>query len=218
MPKASILLTGGSGVLGTELQKYIECYAPSHADFDILDVDGNLAKLNVKQYDIVIHSAAYTDVPGAEIEKKKCFDINVKGTLRLLQAFPSAFFVYISSEYANKPMNYYSWTKLWGEEMVEKSLSPYLIVRTLFKPNPFPYEYAFFDQYTTGDYVDVIAPMIVKEIMKGSKKDNGLHRREMISLGTGRKTMFELARRTKPNIKAITIDDVKGVVLPKDYK
>jgi len=62
---------------------------------------------------------------------------------------------------------------------------------------------------TNGDYVDVITPMIVKEILK--------HNRGIINLGTGRKSMFELARRTKPDIKANSVDDIKNVKLPHDY-
>ncbi len=52
--------------------------------------------------------------------------------------------------------------------------------------------------------------MIAKEILKGT---TGLK-----YIGTGRKTMFELARRTKPDIKGISVDDIKGVKLPYDYQ
>lgn len=198
-----IFMTGGSGLLGQEIQKHIGVFAPSSKEFDILYPKGI-----DREYDVVIHSAAYTDVTKAETDRKTCFDVNVNGTINMLKLFPEAYFVYISTEYCNNPVNFYSYTKLWGEDLVKKHKN-HLIIRTLFKPNPFPYEYAFIDQYTQGDYVDVIAPMIVKEIILGSQGT--------ITLGTGRKNMFELARRTRPDIKGIMVDDIKGVKLPKDY-
>jgi dTDP-4-dehydrorhamnose reductase len=201
-----ILLTGGSGLLGKELQKYINCYAPSHKELDIkkpIQEDINVH--------VVIHCAAYTDVAKAEKEKEECFKTNVIGTKNLVNAFPNAYFVYISSEYVKNSVNFYSHTKKMGEDIVlKKPYGDILIIRTLFKPRPFPYEYAFFDQWTTGDYVDVIAPIIVTHILN--------HERGIIDVGTGRKTMFQLAHQTKPNIKGISVDDVKDVLLPKDYQ
>lgn len=199
-----ILLTGGTGLLGTEIQKYLICDAPSHEMMDITDANSMITY----DPDIVIHCAAYTDVTKAEKEKEKCFKINVEGTYNLATMFKDKYFVYISSEYAVNPVNYYSWTKKWGEEIVMKNCPNHLIVRTLFKANPFPYPFAFFDQYTNGDYVDVIAPMIAKEVMQ---KTRGTY-----PFGTGKKSMFQLARRTRPDIAAISVDDIKDVVLPKE--
>lgn len=200
------LLTGGSGLLGKKLWEYLDFYAPSSKGLDITEPE----TLSIAgDYKRVIHCAAYTNVPKAEIEKSKCFNINVTGTYNMAKAFPDAYFVYISTEHVGIPVNYYSHTKLWGEEMVKKHHQKYLIIRTLFKRNPFPYKYAFFDQHTQGDYIDVIAPLIAKEILKGTTGT--------VHLGTGRKTMFELARRTKPNIKANSIKDIKDVKMPHDY-
>lgn len=200
------LLLGGSGLLGTELQKYLRCDAPDSRAVNITDPE---LKFTKNFYDVVIHAAAYTDVVSAEVERERCFDTNVFGTYNLCRKLSVTKFVYISSEYAYDPQNFYSWTKKWAEEIV--LLHPNsLIIRTSFVPRPFPHKYAFFDQYTQGDYVDVIAPMIAKEVMKGIKG--------IIYLGTGRKTIFDLARRTKPNIKGISVDDIKEVKLPKDYE
>ena len=204
-----ILLTGGSGMLGTEMKKYLKFFAPSHKDFDITKPKTLKGYYNTEDLTI-IHCAAYTNVPKAEIEKDKCFGINVTGTYNMVEAFSNAYFVYISSEHVfPEPLNFYCKTKLWGEEIVKVHHANHLIIRTLFKKNPFPYEYAFFDQITDGDYVDVITPMIVKEILKQTKGT--------INIGTGRKTMFELARRTRPDIKANSVDDIKNVKLPHDY-
>jgi dTDP-4-dehydrorhamnose reductase len=204
MEKSDILLTGGSGLLGTELQKYLPMYAPSHAEMDITKeiVTGGYKPK------IVVHCAAYTDVLKAETDRVNCFWLNVMGTKHIVDAFPDSKIIFISTEYAEEPVNYYGQTKQEAEIYVKLNAKDHLIIRTLFKANPYPYEFAFFDQYTDGDYVDVIAPLIVGMI---AQKFSGFYH-----VGTGRKSMFELARRTRPEIKAISVDDIKGVKLPKE--
>lgn len=203
-----ILLTGGSGLLGTELQKYITVVAPSHKEMDITK------PITLKDhFDLIIHGAAYTDVVGAETDKDTCFKANVTGTLNMVTAFKDTPFVYISSEYAKNPVNYYAKTKQLAEEEVKKIAKNYLIIRTLFKPNPFPFPRAFADQYTEGDYVDVITPLIIKAIKSWDKKS-----KKTIYVGTGRKTIFELAKRTRPNVQPMSIKEITKVVLPADYK
>lgn len=200
-----LLITGGNGLLGKELKRYILGDSPTHKEMDIT----NYADLErYKQARVVIHCAAYTDVEKAETDKEECFRTNVIGTMRLCNVFKNSYFVHISTEYVKNPVNFYSQTKLWAEWQVMRH-PKHLIIRTLFKSNPFPYEYAFFDQYTEGDYIDVIAPMIVAEVLAGKQG--------IVNVGTGRKTMFELARRTKPEVKGISVDDIKKVKLPKDY-
>ena len=103
-----ILLTGGSGRLGQELQKYTKCIAPSSKEMNITK------QINRVPVDFVIHAGAYTDVVKAEVERDKCFSVNVLGTLNLVQTYWNTKFIYISSEYTNNPQNFYSWTKLWG--------------------------------------------------------------------------------------------------------
>ena len=202
-----ILLTGGSGTLGTELQKHIKCYAPSHKELDI--TQWITKKPNI---DLIIHCAAYIDVTKAEVEKEKCFTVNVFGTMNILKAYPNTPFVYISSEYAHNPVNYYSETKLAGETAVKALNNHHLIIRTLFKAVPYPYDQAFIDKWTCGDEVTIIAPMIVKAIKEWN------HKSKSIYIGTGRKTFYDIAIKSKPDIKKCYIKDFKDIVLPTDYK
>ena len=204
-----ILFLGASGLLGTNLIPYLKLnnivITPSHKEFDITKP---IKKIDC---DIVINSVAYTDVPKAEIEKEKCFAINVIGTYNMVKAYPKAHFIYISSEQVKIPTNFYLYTKLWGEEVVRTHHKNYLIIRTLFKDNPFPYKKAFINQWTCGDSVDIIAPIIAKEVL--------LHKsNQTIDAVTERKTIFELARRTVPNIEGILVEDIKNVRLPNDYE
>lgn len=204
-----ILLTGGSGLLGRYLK--IEADRPSHEDFDITNL-----KPPFKEYEAIIHCAAYTDVQKSELEKQKCFDINVTGTLNLLETYPGVPIVYISSEYAAYPNNFYSWTKKWAEDLIRlRPKGSYLILRTLFKATPWPFEKAFVDQWTQGDYVDVIAPLI-DEAIKRFFQGNLLRGREANYIGTGRKTIYQLARRTKPDVIPNSIKDME-ISIPADY-
>lgn len=195
------LITGGSGLLGQHLK--LEGDRPTHQELDITK------PIKPKEYDLIVHMAAFTDVEGAETRRKECFDVNVLGTMNLLEAYPTTPFVYISSEYAKNPVNFYSLTKSIAEQLV-KTHPRYLIIRTLFKPRPWKYPKAFIDQYTQGDYVDVIAPLIEKEIAEWNKQNR------MVYIGTGRKTIYDLARQTR-DVEPIMTDEIKGVKIPKDY-
>ncbi len=202
-----ILLTGGSGRLGKELLKIMpNTYAPSHKEFDVTGV------IPYHKYDLVIHAAGYTNVAQAELRKKDCYILNVLGTMQLAVFSYDSPFVYISSEYANNPVNYYGKTKQLAEKHLKQVYKKCLIIRTLFKVRPFPYPTAYTDQYTQGDYVDVIAPLIKKAIDEWDKKTP-----KIIYVGTERKTMFDLAKRTRPDVQPISVDDIMTVRVPKDY-
>lgn len=205
-----ILITGGTGRLATELKKYLSGHYVGPKDFDLTK---NIPK---KKYDLILHIGAYTNVRKAEFEdRKKCFMVNVYGTFNLVQNYKDTPFIFISTEYAHNPVGIYSLTKKLGEEIV-KTHPKHLIIRTSFKPNPFPFREAYIDQYTQGDYVDVIAKLLAKKVKQWNRKTSKLK-----YLGTGRKTIFELAKRTRPDIKPNHVDDYikkTKVPIPKDYK
>lgn len=213
-------MTGGSGLLGKYLVPLLKAQdgdglifpriyvdTPSSKELDITD------RIIADDYDLIIHAAAYTDVAKAETDREKCFELNVMGTKRLAEAYKDVPFVYISSEYAHNPVNHYSVTKWLGELVVNEITNRCLIVRTLFKPTPFPWDEAFMDQWTQGDYVDRIAYLLCNDIMNwyGSRS-------EMIYVGTGRKTIYDLAKKTNQNVGKCSIKDITGVMLPQDYE
>lgn len=205
-----ILITGGTGKLGTELKKYLHGDYMGSAELDFTK------KIDRKNYDLILHIGAYTDVQKAEFEEsEKCFLVNTYGTFNLVQTYKDIPFIYISTEYAKDPISVYALTKKLGEEVV-KTHPKHLIIRTLFKPNPFPFDKAYTDQYTQGDYVDVIAKLLAKRVSEWDRETCVLE-----YLGTGRKTMFELAKRTRPNVEANSVEDYikkTGVLIPKDYE
>ncbi|MES4792545.1 MAG: NAD(P)-dependent oxidoreductase, partial [Chloroflexota bacterium] len=202
-----ILLTGGSGRLGTALRGLIpELIAPSRAELDITDLESVQAALNRYRPEILVHAAAYTDVAGAERERALCWRVNVGGTRNLVRAALNRpiHFVHISSDYVfwgdaggykeDDPVgpvrNYYALSKLAAEEVV-RVLPKYLILRTSFRPSPFPYPVAFEDMFTGQDYLEVIAPEIALAIRNlDSIPYDTLH------VVTERKSVYALARRT----------------------
>ncbi|MGH6628914.1 MAG: SDR family oxidoreductase [Burkholderiales bacterium] len=209
-----ILLTGGSGLLGRHLKPLLDCIAPSHDEFDIL------APVIPPGVHLIVHAAAYTDVDGAERDPSECYAVNVTGTQNLLAlGLP---LVYISTEYVfdgdtgnyaedaiPRPLNVYAETKFIGEIEVMRAERT-LIVRTLFKPRPFEHERACTDQFTSGDYADVIATLIAKAI--GLFEDGRLE--GVIHIGTGRKSTFDLAKQTR-EVSPIERKDI-CTPLPRD--
>jgi dTDP-4-dehydrorhamnose reductase len=208
-----ILLTGGSGRLGTALRGLMpELIAPPRAELDITNLESIQATLTLYEPEVIVHAAAYTDVAEAEKEKALCWRVNVEGTRNLVRAAlsRSLHFVHISTDYVfwgdvggykeDDPVgpvrNYYALSKLVAEEVV-RVLPKYLIVRTSFRTSPFPYPVAFEDMFTSQDYLEVIAPEIALAIRNlDSIPYDTLH------IVTERKSVYELARRTRPDVRA----------------
>lgn len=204
---SNILLIGSSGLLGQNLK--IEADKPTHKELDITGI------IIPKKYDLIVLVAAYTDTTKAEIDRWNCFNVNCNGVINVLESYPNTPIVYISSEYANNPVNFYSLTKSIGEQLVTFHTAPNLIIRTLFKPHPYPYQYAFTDQYTLGSNITDVAPMIDGMIKDWDRKES-----KTVYTDFGRKTLFELAKKTKPDVKGNTTAEwskITGVKYPTDY-
>jgi len=71
----------------------------------------------------------------------------------------------------------------------------YLIIRTSFKPRPFPFIEAFENLYGNFDYVDVISDLIIR-LINGNAE--GIY-----NVGTEIKSMYELAVKTRPDVEKI---------------
>ena len=219
-----ILLTGGSGRLGTELQGLLHgVAAPPSDELELTQPESIAAALAKYQPTVVVHAAAYTDVKGAETDRARCWAVNVEGTRNLVKALGDVPLVYISTDYVfygdtgayteDAPVgpvrNYYALSKLVAEE-IARVAPRHLIIRTSFRPREWPYPTAFEDVYTSQDYVDIIAPEIALAIRHlDAIPFSTLH------IATERKSVFDLARRrsdtVEPGSKAAA-----GVDLPDD--
>ncbi|HOP79966.1 MAG TPA: NAD(P)-dependent oxidoreductase [Armatimonadota bacterium] len=226
-----IFLTGGHGLLGTELRKLRDYIAPEEHEMDITDLPKVIEVVKSANPSAIYHCAAYTNVTAAETDWKRCYEVNAIGTHNMVEAAKAvgAVFIYMSTDYVfdgdqepggpgykpddiPHPINWYATTKLIGE-VYTQAYPDYYIIRTSFKRSPWEHPKAVADMWTTADYVDVIAPLIDKtigRIIEGKPLPG-----RIIHLGTPRKSILELARRRSPDIEAITRADV-SVRLPVD--
>ena len=143
-----ILVTGAGGMLGSVLIKKLNCE-------NIIGYGRNLditKPINIKNVldnekpHIIIHTAAYTDVNGCELNSKKAYGVNAIGTRNLIRYCieNKTFFIYISStgvygstkneaytEFDDTiPTTVHHQSKLLAEKYIEKYLDKYLILRS----------------------------------------------------------------------------------------
>ena len=144
------LVTGVSGQLGHDIVKelinrgYNDYMAPTVKEMDITNEITVNKIISSYKPDVIFHCAAYTAVDKAEENREICYNVNVNGTKNIVEEKKKngAKVVYISTDYVfdgskndvyveedmTNPINYYGYTKLCGEKLVEE-LNSYLIVR-----------------------------------------------------------------------------------------
>ena len=158
----TIMLTGASGLLGRKIlenlekrkDKVIAIYnrnpiTPRSPNILAIRLDFSktieLEDLIMKNKpEIIIHTAALTNVDECEVDKEKAWRINVEATRSIVRAAKvvKSYIVYVSTDYVfdgekglyterdlPNPINYYGLTKLIGEELVRSSDLLYTIVR-----------------------------------------------------------------------------------------
>ena len=153
------LVTGSSGLIGNQLVYDLEksgeivysCYnniKPVYGiptKLNLLNLE-DIHKIFIKiKPDIIIHSAALTDVEKCEIELQLANSLNVKATEVISKEAEkiNSYLMYISTDYVfdgtkgmytetdlTNPLNNYGQTKLSGEKFVEDKTSPWSIIRT----------------------------------------------------------------------------------------
>jgi dTDP-4-dehydrorhamnose reductase len=136
-------------MLGTDLVNFLsnehEVTGVGTADFDV--TDAQVVRLNVQEInpDIIIHSAAYTDVDGCEANIEAAYKVNAVGTQNIALACQSLDIplVYISTDFVfdgtkrtpylewdkPNPIAVYGASKYAGEQIVSSLLAKFYIVR-----------------------------------------------------------------------------------------
>jgi len=222
-----VLITGGTGSLGVELQKvFPENISPTHKELDITNKEQVKKIFQQNKIDTVIHTAAITKIRKCEENKELAWNVNVEGTKNIIneivQSKLNINFVYVSTAcvfdghsgmYTEKsipyPENFYSLTKLLGEFEVNQ-LPNATIIRTNFVPRkPWPYEKAFTDRYGTYLFAEQVANGI-NDVVK--EKFTGI----IHIVGDKKMSVFELAKMTTPQIEPMTISDYSGPPLTMD--
>ena len=191
----------GDGLLGKELHIQTGWNYVSRKK-DNIDISKESFFSSLDEYDSIINCIAFTDTYSEHRDSN--WDINVKFLDNLIDYCNqhNKKLIHISTDYVyagsvenaseeDVPVHintWYGYTKLVGDALVQLRSKNYLVCRLSHKPYPFPYEYAWTDMKTNGDYVNVIARLVINLVAKNA---TGL-----FNVGTEPKTIFELAERT----------------------
>lgn len=145
-----ILITGSNGMLGHDLIEVLkdkhELILTTSKTLDITDQEQVIDFICDAKPDIVINSAAYTDVDGCESNQELAFNVNGEGVKNLSLACKEidCALVHVSTDYIFNgentrpwveddeigPISVYGKSKLKGEEYIQEILDKYFIVRT----------------------------------------------------------------------------------------
>ena len=221
------LITGGSGILGTELKKFFpNSLFPSHSVLDITNREMVFDYFSKNEFDSIIHTAAMTSVRQCESEKELSWSTNVVGTKNLIDATTefrsNSKFIYVSTAcvfdghtgmYKESsvpyPENFYALTKLIGEQFI-KNLKNHIIIRTNFVgKQKWMYPKAFTDRFGTYLFAENVASGI-REIFDANIEGT-IH-----IVGDKKLSMYDLAKISTPSIKPMTIDEYQGPPLTMD--
>jgi dTDP-4-dehydrorhamnose reductase len=213
MDKLNVVILG-DGLLGGEIEKQTKWNVLSRklTSFDVNDLDSSFSGLD--KIDTIINCIANTNTYSDD--KKTHWDINYAFVNDLIKYCNSNVIklVHISTDYVyagsinnaseeDVPVhsnNWYGYTKLLGDGLVQLQSNDYLLIRCTHKPNPFPYDGAWIDQVGNFDYVNIISDLIIKLVNSGV---SGLY-----NVGTETKTMYEMASKTKSVSKTFTPEHV----------
>ena len=222
----TILITGASGLLGKNLKKLIntEKYnilAPSSSTLNIRNYELVRQYFDKNNIDICIHCAAFKDV--MDIEKNasstiRSIDTNVIGTTNILFSCMqrNSKLVFISTDHVFdgtkgdydidepiNPLSKYAKTKA-AAELVVRTYHNSLVIRTSFFDTFFPYDKAFVDQWSTKDYIDIMAPKILNECLSDKKG--------IVHVASFKKTLYDLAVERRKDVIKSSVKDVNFTV------
>ena len=146
-----LLITGGNGQLGRELVegghlKEFEILAPSSRHMDITDLHAVRTYIDLHQPNLVINSAAFTQVDNAEDAESLAFAVNGTGCSNLSRicAANEIPLFHISTDYVfdgtkgapylemdpTSPIGAYGHSKAEGEAAIRSNLKAHIILRT----------------------------------------------------------------------------------------
>ena len=213
-------MTGGSGTLGSELQRINEIQqkyrflCPRSWELNIVKNDDVYDYFVSNDFDLVLHCAGDTNTKDAQIDSRNVVETNVIGTSNIVyncicagkrlihistdHVFDGTKGDYIETDYIN-PLTNYAKTKA-AAELVVRTYKNSLVIRTSFFKKKFPFDAAFVDQFSTKDYVDIIAPMIYDWL---SSEYCGI-----VHVGSKKRTIIDIAKSRKSDVKPLYRNEV----------
>lgn len=172
-----IMITGGGGHLAKALQTELnphELFALPRAELDITDKEAVFTAVSATSPDLIIHTAAYTNVDGCAKDPNYAYKVNGLGTQNVALACQKAgvAMVHISTNEVfagDNPTGYEEWmprnpgnaygrTKAAAEVHVQNLLTRYYIVRTawLYAPHGRNFIHAILDRARSAGQLRVV--------------------------------------------------------------
>lgn len=196
----------GDGLLGSEIVKQTNWDYISRKK-DGFDINDESSFLKLIGYSVVVNCIANTDTYSND--RIAHWTTNYKAVYNLINFCNSnnIKLVHIGTDYlfannVNKKAteedvpvhseNWYSYTKLLGDGIIQLLSQNYLICRCAHKPYPFPFEKAFVDRVGNFDYTHKIAELIIKLI---NANESGVYH-----VGTETKSIYDLVHTDFPNV------------------
>jgi dTDP-4-dehydrorhamnose reductase len=171
--------------------------------------DINTYSKYVKDYSTVVNCIAYCNT--YDKSRGTHWDVNYKGVVDLVDYMRNMDqkLVHISTDYiysnsesnaseSDVPVhceNWYGYTKLLSDAYIQLKMPNYLLIRGTHKETPFEYDGAYINQIGNFDYVNEVAKIMV-DLIEGEA--DGVY-----NVGTKLKTMYDLAKKTKPDVMPI---------------
>lgn len=202
------VLVLGDGLLGSEIvtQTGWDFISRKKDKIDIFNFSDWMCKLY--SYDTIVNCIANTNTYSNDKEQHWKVNYEFVDTLVNFCNNAEKKLIHISTDYIYANSNsetseddvpvhiktWYGYTKLLGDAHTQLKSKNYLIIRTSHKSYPFPYNTAWDNQLTNGDYVTIIANLIIKLI---NNNQTGI-----FNVGTDIKTWYNL---TKEEFKTIPI-------------
>ena len=197
-------------MLGTAVKKFRPDWLyPTHLELDIVNIESVHKFCSEYAIDTIVHAAAFIGVKPCDTFPEKAILANIYGTanIALVCRDLGIKLIYISTDYIYDhgesdeesniyPMNKYAHSKLGGECAVQM-LDNFVIIRTSFGADEFPFDAAYIDQWTSKEPVSIIAGKIIHVV------ENGVEFCGVLNVGGERKSVYEYALFTAPIGKTI---------------
>jgi len=161
-----VLVTGSNGLLGQKITELVLKKYPDitlvatgkgenrnaikkgyeYRTMDITDLNSLKKVFEAEQPDVVIHTAAMTQVDDCEFKKEECVALNITAVKNIakLSSISNFRLVHLSTDFIfdgtkkmykedeePNPLSYYGWSKLEAEKAVINNASNYAILRTV---------------------------------------------------------------------------------------